>query len=132
MPFLNVDKKIWIINDLEIPVIEDVPMKDLKWFKTKMVEAEDLAEQGKSGTKTEIEFETNWFDKVCKVGLGKSLEEIEDTNISQPKFRILMAEVYTFLSSYGTVEEAKLSGLYDQEIQKKESNHIKTTQNSKS
>ena len=131
MVFLDINKKVWIIKDLEVPVIEDVPMKDLKWFKEKMVEAEDLAEQGKSGTKSEIEFETNWFDKVCTVGLGKSLEEIEDTGISQPKFRMLMAEVYTFLSSYGTVEEAKLSGLYDQEIQKKEAKPSKTTQNSK-
>jgi hypothetical protein len=117
---------------MEIPVIEDVPMKDLKWFKEKMIEAEDLAKKGKSGTKEEIEFETNWFDKVCQVGLGKSLTEIEDTGISQPKFRMLMAEVYTFLSSYGTIEEAKLSGLYDPEIQKKESKHTETTQNSKS
>ena len=131
MPFLDTNKKVWIIKDLEIPVIEDVPMKDLKWFKTKMVEAEDLAEQGKSGTKTEIDFENNWFDKVCQVGLGKTLEEIEDTGISQPKFRMLMAEVYTFLSSYGTIEEAKLSGLYDPEIQKKDNKPTKTTQNSK-
>jgi hypothetical protein len=131
MPFLDTNKKVWIIKDLEIPVIEDVPMKDLKWFKTKMVEAEDLAEQGKSGTKTEIDFENNWFDKVCQVGLGKSLEDIEDTGISQPKFRMLMAEVYTFLSSYGTIEEAKLSGLYDPEIQKKDNKPTKTTQNSK-
>ena len=33
MVFLDLNKKVWIIKDLEIPVIEDVPMKDLKWFK---------------------------------------------------------------------------------------------------
>lgn len=132
MVFLDTEKKIWKVLDLDIPVIEDVPMKDLKWFKEKMVEAEALAEEGKSGTKTEIEFENNWFNKVCEVGLGKTLEEIEDTGISQPKFRMLMAEVYTFLSSYGTIEEAKLSGLYGPEIPKKESKPSKTTQNSES
>lgn len=132
MVFLDTEKKIWKILDLDIPVIEDVPMKDLKWFKEKMIEAESLAEEGKSGTKIEIDFENNWFNKVCEVGLGKTLEEIENTGISQPKFRMLMAEVYTFLSSYGTIEEAKLSGLYGPEIPKKESKPSKTTQNSES
>ena len=131
MVFLDVDKKVWIIKDLEIPVIEDVPMKDLKWFKEKVIEAEDLAEKGKTGTKLEIDLENEWFNKVCQVGLGKSLEEIEDTGISQPKFRMLMAEVYTFLATVGTIEEAKLSGLYAQEIQKKGNKPTKTTQNSK-
>ena len=36
MVFLNVDKKVWIIKDLEIPVIEDTPMKDMKWFRDKV------------------------------------------------------------------------------------------------
>lgn len=129
MVFLDLNKKVWIIKDLEIPVIEDVPMKDLKWFKEKVIEAEDLAEKGKTGTKVELDLENEWFNKVCEVGLGKSLEEIEDTGISQPKFRMLMAEVYAFLATHGTIEEAKLSGLYDQEIQKKEQKRTKNTQN---
>ena len=36
MVFLDVDKKVWIIKDLEIPVIEDIPMKDMKWFREKV------------------------------------------------------------------------------------------------
>jgi len=120
MPFLDIKKKKWVIKDLKLPVIEDVPMKDLKWFKEKMVEAEELAKKGKTGTKEEIEFENNWFNKVCEIGLGKTLEEIEDTGISQPDFRALMAEVYTFLSACGTIEGAKQSGLYEVETQKKE------------
>lgn len=132
MGFLDLDNKVWDVNGLEIPVIEDVPMKDLKWFKEKMIEAEELAEDGNTGTKTEIEFENTWFDKVCKVGLGKTLEEIEDTGISQPKFRMLMAEVYAFLSICGTIEEAKQSDLFAPKIQKKENKDSKTTQNSKS
>jgi len=120
MPFLDLKKKKWIIKDLEFPVIEDVPMKDLKWFKEKMIEAEDLAKKGKTGTKEEVAFENEWFNKVCEIGIGKSLEEIEDTGISQPDFRSLMAEVYTFLSVCGTIEGAKQSGLYVQETPKKD------------
>ena len=120
MVFLDIKKKKWVIKDLEISVIEDVPMKDLKWFKEKMIEAEELANKGKAGTKEEIEFENNWFNKVCEIGLGKTLEEIEDSGISQPDFRALMAEVYTFLSICGTIEGAKQSGLYEVKTQKKE------------
>ncbi len=119
MVFLDVKKKKWIIKDVEIPVVEDVPMKELKWFKEKMIEAEELSRQGKSGTKEEIDFETTWFKKVCEIGLNKTLEELEDTNISQPDFRVLMAEVYTFLAVCGTIEGAKQSGLYEVEIPKK-------------
>lgn len=120
MPFLDLKKKKWIIKNLELSVIEDVPMKELKWFKEKMIEADDLAKEGKTGTKEEVEFENSWFDKVCKIGLGSSLEEIENSGISQPDFRLLMAEVYTFLSVCGTIEGAKQSGLYEVKTQKKE------------
>lgn len=120
MVFLDTNKKFWIVKNIQIPVIEDVPMKELKWFKDKMIEADELAKKGKAGTKEEIEFENNWFNKVCQIGLGKTLEEIEDTGISQPDFRKLMAEVYTFLSVCGTIEEAKQLGLFDQKIQKKD------------
>lgn len=120
MPFLDLEKKSWIVGDLELPVIENVPMKELRWFKEKMVEAESMQEEGKTGTKEELEFEDNWFNKVCEIGLGKSLEEIENTGISTPDFRALMAEVYTFLSVCGTIEGAKRSGLYEVETQKKE------------
>lgn len=120
MTFLNLDKKAWVIKDIEIPVIENVPMKELRWFKEKMIEAEELQKKGKAGTKEELQFEDEWFNKVCEIGLGKTLEEIEDSGISTPDFRALMAEVYTFLSVCGTIEGAKQSGLYEVEIQKKE------------
>ena len=120
MTFLDLKKKKWVIKDLQLSVVEDVPMKDLKWFKEKMIEADDLAKQGKTGTKEEVEFENEWFNKVCEIGLGSSLQEIEDSGISTPDFRALMAEVYTFLSTCGTIEGAKQSGLYEVEIQKKE------------
>ena len=120
MSFLDIDKKKWIIGELQLPVIENVPMKELRWFKEKMIQAEEMQKEGKTGTKDELEFEDEWFDKVCVIGLGKSLQEIEDSGISTPNFRALMAEVYTFLSVCGTIEGAKQSGLYEVEIQKKE------------
>lgn len=120
MVFLDTKNKVWKIKDLEIPVIEDVPMKELNWFKNKMIEAEELGKKGKVGTKEEIAFENEWFDKVCVIGLGKSFKEIEDTGISLPAFRDLMAEVYSFLSVCGTIEGAMRSGLFDQGTSKKE------------
>ena len=35
MPYLDVEKKVWKIGKLEIPVKEDIPMKEMKWFKDK-------------------------------------------------------------------------------------------------
>ena len=60
------------------------------------------------------------------------MEDILDTGISEPDFRELMAEVYTFLANLGTIEKAKLYALYDPEILKRENKPTETTQNSKS
>ena len=46
MVFLDVNKKVWIIKDLEIPVIEDIPMKDMKWFREKVKWAAEREEKG--------------------------------------------------------------------------------------
>ena len=119
MVFLDLKKKAWVVKDIEIPVIEDIPMKELNWFKEELIKAEELAKKGKAGTKEEVEFEKQWFDKVCELGLGKTYQELEDTGISLPDFRALMAELYTFLSTCGTIEGAKQSGLYEVETQKK-------------
>lgn len=120
MPFLDVDKKVWVIKDLKLPVIEDLPMTDLDWFTNKLIEAEAEANDGKTGTKEEIEFEESWFNKICELGLGKTKADIAATRISKPDFRALMAEVYAFLSICGTVEGAKQSGLYEVKIPNKE------------
>ena len=130
MVFLNVDKKVWIIKDLEIPVIEDTPMKDMKWFRDKVKWAAEREEK-QDITQTEaLSVDEEWWERTCKVGLGKSMDEILDTGISEPDFRELMTEVYTFLSQLGTIEKAKQFVLYDPEILKKDPKLIKTTQNS--
>ena len=59
------------------------------------------------------------------------MDEILDTGISEPDFRELMAEVYNFLATLGTIEKAKQFALYDPEILKREQQRIETTQNSK-
>lgn len=119
--FLNLEKKAWIIKDLKIPVIEDVPMKDLLWFRTQSKEAEKLKNKEDATITEGLEFDEIWWEKTCQIGLGKSMEEIIDTGISEKDFRSLMQEVYNFLIIFSTIEEVKQSGMYDQEIQKKES-----------
>lgn len=118
--FLNLEKKAWVIKDLEIPVIENVPMKDLLWFRNKSKELEKL--KNKEGvTVTEgLEFDEEWWKKTCELGLGKTMEEIIDTGISEKQFRSLMQEVFNFLTVLCSIDEAKLSGIYDQETTKQE------------
>ena len=131
MVFLNIDKKAWIIKDLEIPVIENTPMKEMKWFRDKVKWAAEREEKNDITQKQALEVDEEWWEKSCKVGLGKSMEDILDTGISEPDFRELMAEVYNFLASLGTIERAKLFVLYDPEIIKRENKLTETTQNSK-
>jgi hypothetical protein len=132
MPFLNIDKKAWIIKDLEIPVIENTPMKEMKWFRDKVKWAAEREEKNDITQKQALEVDEEWWEKSCQVGLGKSMDDILDTGISEPDFRELMAEVYNFLASLGTIERAKLFVLYDPEIIKRGKELTQTTQNSKS
>jgi len=118
--FLDTKKKIWKIKDIEIPVIEDVPMKDLMWFRIKSKEAENLKNSDKTTVVDGLKFDEEWWEKTCELGLGKTMEEVLDTGISEKDFRTLMAEVFNFLTVFSTIEEAKQSGLYDQETPKKD------------
>jgi hypothetical protein len=130
MVFLDINKKVWIIKDLEIPVIEDTPMKEMKWFRDKTKWAAEREEKGDITQTEALAVDEEWWERTCKVGLGSSMDEILDTGISEPDFRELMAEVYNFLATLGTIEKAKLFVLYDQEILKKGSKPTKTTPNS--
>ena len=129
MPFLDTNKKVWIIKDLEIPVIEDTPMKEMKWFRDKVKWAAEREEKQDNTQTEELAVDDEWWEKTCQVGLGKSTDDILDTGISEPDFRELMAEVYNFLATLGTIEKAKLFVLYDPEILKKDPKLTKTTQN---
>lgn len=131
MVFLDVNKKVWIIKDLEIPVIEDVPMKEMKWFRDKIKWAAEREEKGDITQSQALETDDEWWAKTADVGLGLTVDEILDTGITEPDFRELMAEVYNFLATIGTIERAKLSVLYDPEILKKDPKLLGITQNSK-
>ena len=131
MPFLDVKNKVWVIKDLEIPVIENTPMKEMKWFRDKVKWAAEREEKNDITQKQALEVDEEWWEKSCQVGLGKSMDDILDTGISEPDFRELMAEVYNFLASLGTIERAKLFVLYDPEIIKRGKELTQTTQNSK-
>jgi hypothetical protein len=131
MVFLDVNKKVWIIKDLEIPVIEDTPMKDMKWFRDKVKWAAEREEKGDITQSEALQVDEEWWERTCQVGLGKSMDDILDTGISEPDFRDLMAEVYNFLATLGTIGKAKQYVLYDPEILKKEQKRTKTIQNSK-
>ena len=131
MVFLNIDKKAWIIKDLEIPVIENIPMKEMKWFRDKVKWAAEREEKGDITQTQALSADDEWWTKTCDIGLGKSMDDILDTGISEPDFRELMAEVYTFLATLGTIEKAKLFVLYDPEILKRENKLTETTQNLK-
>jgi len=131
MPFLDTNKKVWIIKDLEIPVIENTPMKEMKWFREKVKWAAEREEKGDITQTEALSVDEEWWEKTCQVGLGKSMEDILDTGISEPDFRELMSEVYNFLATLGTIEKAKQYVLYDPEILKKDPRLTKTIQNSK-
>ena len=130
MVFLDTNKKVWIIKDLEIPVIEDTPMKEMKWFREKVKWAAEREEKGDITQTQALQVDEEWWSKTCEVGLGKSMDDILDSGISQPDFRELMMEVYNFLANLGTIEKAKQYALYDPEILKKDLKLTKTTQNS--
>jgi|TARA_R110000765_G_scaffold51962_1_gene104689 hypothetical protein len=130
--FLDVNKKVWIINDIEIPVIENIPMKDMKWFREKVKWAAEREEKNDITQTEALAVDEEWWEKTCQIGLGKSMDDILDTGISEPDFRELMSEVYNFLVTLGTIEKAKLFALYDPKILKREKQLTKTTQNSES
>ena len=127
--FLDTKKKTWIIKDLEIPVIENVSMKDMKWFRDKVKWAAEREQAGDITQSEALQVDEEWWDKVCDIGLDTTVDNILDTGVTEPEFRELMAEVYTFLSIYGTIERANQSALYVVETKKKEGKLTKTTQN---
>jgi hypothetical protein len=126
--FLDIKKKVWIIRDLTIPVTENVSMKDMVWFRDKVKWAAEREEKGDITQTQALAVDEEWWNRTCDVGLGVTMDTILDTGVTEPEFRELMAEVYTFLAIYGTIERAKQSALYDPEILKREAKRSKTTQ----
>lgn len=120
MVYLNIEKKVWAIKDKEYKVIENISMKDLKWFKAEYKAIIKKNEDGKLTQSDALEFDDMWWEKLCKVGLNSTVDDVVDTNCTEREFRDFMAELYHFLSIVSTIEEAKLSALYVQETPQKE------------
>ena len=125
--FLDTEQKVWKIGELVIPVNENVPMKDLMWFRTATKEIHKKQEAGTLTQSEALEFDDEWWEKTCAIGLGKTVDEVINSGITENQFRNLMAEVYHFLTTFGNVEEAKRSGLYEAETQKKRQEDFETT-----
>ncbi len=126
--FLDTEKKAWVIGGKEYPVLEEIPMLELQWFRDQQKKAFKGVEDGTVTQLEALEADDEWWERICQLAFKCTSDEIIKTGISTPAFRDLMAEVYTFLSIFGTIEEAKQSPLYIQETQKKSSKQSKTTQ----
>lgn len=119
--YLDIQKKVWKIRNKEYPVIENIPMKNLKWFKDQYIEILRKNESGKLSQVEAIEFDETWWKKLCEVGLASTMEDVMDSDCTEREFRDFMAELYNFLSNLSTIDVAKQSGLYDPKIKTKDS-----------
>ncbi len=119
--YLDTEKKIWKIRSKEYKVIEDIPMKNLKWFKDEYKNIIKKNEEGKLTQVEAMEFDETWWKKLCEVGLKTTMDDVLESNCTEREFRDFMAELYNFLSTLSTIDVAKQSGLYDQETKIKES-----------
>lgn len=120
MVYLDVDNKVWKIGTLKIPVKENIPMKDLKWFKDKYKEIIKKTEDGTLTQLEAIEFDEEWWKQLCGVGLGCTPEAVMESNCTEKEFRELMAELYNFLANLCSLDVAKRFALY---VQKTPSNN---------
>lgn len=118
--YLDIQKKVWRIRTKEYPVIENIPMKNLKWFKDQYIEILRKNENGKLSQVEAIEFDETWWKKLCEVGLASTMEDVMDSNCTEREFRDFMAELYNFLSNLSTIDVAKQSGLYDPKTKTKD------------
>jgi len=131
MTFLNLEKKAYIVGDVEFPVRENVLGSELKILRDmqKDIIAKDKSGKG-FGEYDELDYEITLFETVSKVAFGKSYEELLN-EISEPDARELLGEAYIFLTKLGTIARAKQLDNVLQDIQNKSKKLSKPTQNSK-
>jgi len=131
MTFLNLDKKAYVVGDIEYPVRENVKGSELKVLRDMQKEIIQKDKSGKGfGEYDELDYENTLFETVSQVAFGKPYEELLN-EISEPDARELLGEAYIFLTKLGTIARAKQLDNVLAEIQKKSSKLSKTTQNSK-
>jgi len=131
MTFLNLEKKAYVIGDIEFPVREDVKGSELKILRDMQKEIIAKEKSGKGfGEFDELDYEITLFETVSKVAFNKTYEELLE-QISEPDARELLGEAYIFLTKLGTIERAKQLDNVLAEIQEKSKKLSKTTPNSK-
>ena len=59
--YLDIQKKVWRIRTKEYPVIENIPMKNLKWFKDQYIE---ILRKNESGKLSQVEANANCIFSV--------------------------------------------------------------------
>jgi hypothetical protein len=118
--YLDTVKKVWKIRTKEYKVLEDIPMKDLKWFKTEYKNVIKKNEDGKLTQVDALEFDEMWWKKLCEIGLHSTMDDVLESNCTEREFRDFMSELYNFLSNLSTIDAAKQSGLYDQGTETKD------------
>jgi len=132
MPFLNLDKKSYVVGDIEFPVKEDIKGSELKPLRDMQRDLIKKEREGKELTDLDqLDYELRFFDEVSLVAFGYNYEGLLE-KISEPDARALLGEAYIFLTKLGTIERAKqLDGVLA-EIESKSRKLSKDTQNLKS
>jgi len=131
MTFLNLEKKAYIVGDVEYPIRESVKGSELKVLRDMQKDIIAKEKSGKGfGEYDELDYEITLFETVSKVAFGKTYEELLE-EISEPDARELLGEAYIFLTKLGTIKRAKQLDNVLAEIKKKSSKLSTNIQNSK-
>ena len=112
MVFLDTSKGVFILNGIEFKPREDVKGKDIQEIRQLMSDAE----KAEFTTENELKWEKKIFGKsleLCFPGQDLTWDTLLD-ELSMAEAREFIAEVYSFLVSFGTIEKAKLSGVYSE------------------
>jgi len=129
MPFLDTKKQKWVIGKLELPIKENLPMGETKWFREQLKQKGALQVKGMLSDTEVALFENEWDDHVATIILGTTTKALEESGISDAQYREVLAEAYIFLKAFGTLEKAKQSGIYDQTILEPDTKPSQTSQN---
>ena len=110
MTFLDADKGVFILGGKEYKPSENVKGIEIQQIRQLMSDAE----KADFTTENEIKWEKKIFGKsleLCFPGQGLTWDTLLEL-LSMAEAREFIAEVYSFLVSFGTIEKAKLSGVY--------------------
>jgi len=115
-PFLDIEKKAWIVGKSEFPVIENILDKQMKIIND-LYAIPDKVETGEIHmTQAEAdELDTKVRENVYKFALGTDLKTIQSL-IPQEDEGKLFAEAFLFITKIKNIENAKLDPIYDPRV----------------